>query len=244
MKGWTIFLHSVQLVLRNFDMAMRITLVLYLVQAAYHVVAFMAAPRGGDVSIFAPSDPAYDGLLLLLGLGTIISSLWMAVAWHRYVLLEEQPVGWLPRWQGSRILGYLGRSILIGLLIGLSLAVTVGVLVFVPFLRVLVLPGMVLAGSYFFFRLGVMLPAGTVDQKLTLAESWSATRDKDGAIVVLALIMAVGSFLLQVPSLVSGNPHSPLTLVYNLVTGWFATMIGISILTTLYGHYVQGRPID
>ncbi|MFW2542855.1 hypothetical protein ACN2XU_09450 [Primorskyibacter sp. 2E107] len=244
MKGWTIFTHSVRLVLSNLEMALRVSLVLYLLQAAYHVMAFMAAPEAAEPSVFAPSDPVFDLPLLLLGLGTIVSSLWIAVAWHRYVLVEEMPAGWLPRWHGDKILGYLGRSIMLGLLIFLVLAVTMVVVVVLPALQAFIMPGLVLAGSYFFFRLGVMLPAGAVGEKLSVAECWSATRDKDGAIVVLAVLMMAGTFILQVPSLVSGNLYSPITLVYNLVTGWFATMIGVSILTTLYGHYVQGRSID
>ena len=35
----------------------------------------------------------------------------------------------------------------------------------------------------------------------------------------------------------------PLGLVVLGVTGWFVTMVSVSILTTIYGHYVEGRPI-
>ncbi|MFZ7091019.1 hypothetical protein [Primorskyibacter sp. 2E233] len=242
MKGWAIFVHSVRLVMNNIDVALRVSLVLYLVQGAYQLTAFQYAPEGGGQPAQLPPQAALP--LLVLGIAAVIASLWIAVAWHRFVLLEERPSGWLPNWHGGKILGYLGRSMLIGVLISVVLLVTLSVVMVIPPLQVVILPGMVLAGSYFFFRLGVMLPAGAIDRKMKLAESWNATKDKDGAIVVLALIMMAGAFVLQIPSLVNGDPSSPISLVYDLVTGWFATMIGVSILTTLYGHYVEGRDID
>jgi hypothetical protein len=48
----------------------------------------------------------------------------------------------------------------------------------------------------------------------------------------------------QIPSMVSANPGSLISLIYGQVTGWFLMMFGVSTLTTLYGHYVEGRPID
>ncbi|WP_136443358.1 hypothetical protein [Pacificoceanicola onchidii] len=244
MKGWTIFTHSVRLVFENLDMALRVSLLLYCVQAAFQIVSYMAMPAAVVPGQQFMLDPGSALQVFFLGIAAVVASLWIAVAWHRYVLLEERPEGWLPKWHGGKILGYLGRSMLIGLVISLAILVTMLIVMVIPMVQLLILPGIVLAGSYFFFRLGVMLPAGTVDQKLTIAESWTATKDKDGAIVVLAVIMMVGTFLLQVPTMLSGDQSSVITLIYNIVTGWFATMIGVSILTTLYGHYVQGRPIE
>lgn len=244
MKGWTIFTHSVRLVLSNIDIALRVSLVLYLVQAAFHVVGYLAVPENAIPGQPFAVDPAYALQLFVLGIAALVASLWIAVAWHRYVLLEEQPSGWIPKWHGGRILGYLGRSMLIGFAIAFAIMAALLILLVLPFLQAFILPGVVLAGSYFFFRLGVMLPAGTVDQKMTLGESWTATKDKDGAIVVLALIMMAGTFLLQIPTMLSGDSSSFISMIYDIVTGWFATMIGVSILTTLYGHYVQGRPIE
>lgn len=240
MKGWQIFVHSVRLVLNNLDVALRVSLVLYLVQAAYQVVAIRMLSGGGG-----PADAANGVLALpILGIAAIVASLWIAVAWHRFVLTEEMPRGWLPVWHGPEILGYLGRSLMIGFVVAFALLIAALVILVVPILQVLLLPGMVLAGSYFFFRLGVMLPAGTVGRRMTLSESWTATKDNDGAIIVLAIIMMMGALLLELPSMVSGDPTSVISVVYSVVTGWFATMIGVSVLTTLYGHYVEGRAID
>jgi hypothetical protein len=251
MKGWQIFVHSLRLVLNNIRPALQVSALLYLPQVLLQVMSYrnpqlagpgpMAEPGAG------PADPGLYGTYLLLGLLSLVASLWIAVAWHRYVLEEEYPRGYLPRWHGASMLGYLGRSILLGLIVLFAMAIAgipvglvgaaapglVGVLVF----------GLIGLAGYLFFRLGVMLPAAAIGERMSLSEAWSATRDDDGAVVVLALLVIGGSVIVQLPSLVGGQ-GSFVDLVYQVVTGWFATLIGISVLTTLYGHYVQGRPID
>ena len=52
-------------------------------------------------------------IVILFG---IVISLWVAVAWHRFVLLDEVPNGLLPVWNGSAIASYLGQGIKLWLL--------------------------------------------------------------------------------------------------------------------------------
>ena len=103
---------------------------------------------------------------------------------------------------------------------------------------------MVALGSVIIFRLGVMLPAGTIDRKLTLRQAWQATSGQTDTILVLALVAAGAAVVVQIPTLVSGDPGSLISLVYSIAVNWFVTMIGVSMLTTLYGHFVEGRAID
>lgn len=257
MKGWHIFTHSVRLVLNNLDAAFRVSLVLYCVTVAYHIAVFLNPPQMMDMPMgdgmgetmrLPMVNPGTAGLLGILGLLTVVAGLWIAVAWHRYVLLSEYPRGWLPRFDGGRMLGYLGRSLLIAILIGLAILVLMMPLGFLA----IALPGLaalypVLAvgvGSILFFRLGVILPAGAVDRKMTLGEAWDATKDGNSTVLVLAGLMMAGSLILQLPSMLNGDPGSIINLVYGIVVNWFATIIGVSVLTTLYGHFVEGRAID
>ncbi len=246
MKGWEIFVHSVRLVLRNLDAAFKVSAVLYLVQVASALSLYFNPPpdfAGGEV------PTSLDGVAqnFFLGLLAVIASLWIAVAWHRYVLAEEHPQGWVPRWHGSNMLSYLGRSILIAIIVVLGVTVAalpVGLLAaMLPGLAGLIAFALIGFAGYLFFRLGVMLPAAAVGRPIKLGEAWEATKADPGAIFVLALIVIGTSLLIQLPSLVGGS-GTIIDLVYRLVTGWFATIIGISVLTTLYGHYVEGRPID
>ena len=251
MQDIQIFAHSVRLVLNHLDVALRVSLVLYLVQISVMVAQYLNPPRierinGVDVALL---DPGPAILIALLSLLATVASLWIAVAWHRFVLTGEQPRGWLPEWQGGRMLGYLGRSLLIGIIVVLAVAAAS-----IPLMMLMaVMPGvvqsflpfaMVALGSVIIFRLGVMLPAGTIDRKLTLRQAWQATSGQTDTILVLALVAAGAAVVVQIPTLVSGDPGSLISLVYSIAVNWFVTMIGVSMLTTLYGHFVEGRAID
>jgi len=176
--GWKIFMHSVRMVLDNLGPALRVSAVLYLLQAASQIVTFMmpqADPKGGDPA----AAPVAAGELLILMILALVASLWIAVGWHRFVLTGETPRGWLPAWHGSEMLSYLGRSIVIGLLIGLGIAVigglAMGVAMAAPGLVGLVAFGLVGLASYVFFRIGLILPAAALGKTLSLGESWKAT---------------------------------------------------------------------
>ncbi|MGY9045597.1 hypothetical protein P775_02020 [Puniceibacterium antarcticum] len=250
MKGWQIFTHSVRLVFTNIDHALRISLVLYLVLAASQVATYMNPPVMTEVDgIDMPTlSGSYVTQNLIFAILAIIASLWIAVAWHRFVLAEEYPNGWLPRWHGPNMLGYLGRSILLGIVVvvgvtlasipfGLIATGLPGLLFLLPF----VLIGL---GAYLFFRLGVMLPGAALGTKISFSDAWRATKGESGTILVLSVLVVGASFLLQLPTMLSGNPNSLISLIYGLVVNWFATIIGISVLTTLFGHFIEKRPID
>ena len=250
MKGWQIFKHSFNLVIANLEQALKLSLVLYLVQSAYTIYAFFNPPEtieleGTGIPVMDPGDMF---AALLLGLVAIIASLWIAVAWHRYALTGEQASGWVPSFHGSEMMGYLGRSLLIGVLIILAIfaaSIPIGLLsVGLPALAGMLSLVLIGLGAYLFFRLGVMLPAAALGEKLRLTDAWDATRNESATILTLAMIVVGGSIILQLPSFFNDDPTSVINVVYSLVVNWFATMIGISVLTTLYGHFVERRPID
>lgn len=249
-KGWQIFRHSFNLVMANLDQAFRLSLVLYLVQSIYTVYSFLNPPQmmefeGTQVPMMSPETILPT---ILLGLLAVIASLWIAVSWHRYALTGESTSGWLPSFHGSAVMGYLGRSILIGVLVVLGvmvLSIPVGIIsIGLPAFAGIMSLILIGAAAYLFFRLGVMLPAAALGEKLTLAETWDVTKGQSGTILTLALIVVGASVIIQLPSWLNDDPSSLINVVYSLVVNWFATIIGISVLTTLYGHFVENRPID
>ena len=246
MRGWQVFKHSFWMVINNLEVAFRVSAVLYAVQALNQVLILMATPVDGPVD--AVVSPGLALMILVTAVFAITASLWIAVAWHRYVLTGEAPEGALPQWHGGLILAYLGRSLMIGLLISVAVIATM-----IPIGMVMAaapgaaLPLMLLVvalAAYLFFRFAVMLPAGAVDRKLTLREAWTATGKEQEAVLVVTLIVVGFSVLVQLPAWLNPDPRSAINLVYNIVVGWFVTMIGISVLTTLYGLCVEGRDID
>ena len=250
MKGWQIFRHSFNLVMTNLDQALRLSLVLYVVQSLFAIYSFLNPPE--TMNFEGTEIPVMDvGAILpnlVLGVLAVVASLWIAVAWHRFALTGEHTDGWMPSFHGSEVMGYLGRSIMIGLLVVLGVVVAsipVG-LISLGLPALAGLSALLLIGfaAYLFFRLGVMLPAAALGNKLSLGEAWEATKGESATIIVLSLIVVGASVIVQLPSMFNDDPSSVINLIYSLVVNWFATIIGISVLTTLYGHFVERRPID
>jgi hypothetical protein len=240
------FTHSVRLVMNNFGSALRISALLYGVQSLAVVYAHVTGinevvegPMGFPVS----GASADQGIIyMLLSFAAVVASLWIAVSWHRYVLLSEEPKGWLPAWPGGKVFGYLGRSILIALALMLVL-VPVGFLTSVlgiPDLTIVISIGI---GAYFFFRLSPILPAISVGKDMKIRDAFNATKDGGSTLLGLAGLMIAGTLITQLPTMLSGDPNSLLSLVYGIVVNWFAMIIGVSLLTTVYGHYVEKREI-
>lgn len=110
MQGWKLFKHAFGMVIRNWREALRIFLVpaligLVVVACTIGLVAFSFSSASAQV--------AYNGAFWFSFAATfIVSALlatWCVVAWHRFVILEEMPQGWLPTFNGGQILAYWGQ---------------------------------------------------------------------------------------------------------------------------------------
>jgi hypothetical protein len=252
MRGWKIFTHSVGLVFRNFDAALRLSLLPYCAHIVTQIYLFsspdlleMPAELGGDLP---QVEPAHYGIFLLLQFATVVSSLWIAVAWHRYVLKEEIAPGWVPDFRGRLLLGYFGRSVMLALLMLVAILI-IGIpfsflLETIPGATLLLVLALAVITMFLFFRVAVILPAGAIGVKLSLKEAWETTRTEQGAILAMSGVLAGFTVLFQIPMIVSEEGNTVFGLVYGLVFGWVATMVGSSVLTTLFGICVEGRSID
>ena len=249
--GLNLFVHSVQLVLADWRNALRISGVLYLACAIGSlIIAFLfPVPTQPEQIMAAGAGLFIPNLILALLYGVAI--MWLAVAWHRYVLLDEMPTGLVPEFNSSRILAYFGNSMLIGVIlfaIGIVMVIITGIIATIlgPF------AGIVGIVFYFFmliasYRVSPILPAAALGKPLKIGEAWAATSGASGAIVVLALISILAVIVINIPVFVLaflGPVGSFLGLLWSLGTGWITTVVGVSILTTIYGHYVEGREIS
>lgn len=251
MKGLSIFLHSVRLVLNNLDVALRVSAVLYLVSAIvelYVALNFTPQLEAFDPDAGVNLDPSVIPAFFLSFAVALVTATWIAVAWHRYVLLEEVPVGWLPKWHGGAFLSYIWRSVLLAfVVVGAAMIsmIPIGLLgTILPLLAPVFPLFSVAIGAYVFFRICPVLPAAAIGSPMTMSGAWAATRGAGGAILGLVLISVAASLVLQVPQWLSDNPTGAVSLLYGVVITWIATMIGISVFTTFFGHYVEGRSID
>jgi hypothetical protein len=255
--GFKIFVHAIRLVIDHLGDALRIGALLYLVQfVVIGAIALLTAGRITSPSDINPRDVLYFTPIII---ALIVVNLWIAVAWHRYVLLDEMPGAVVARFNGERMLAYFGRSVLLVLI---AIALTVVASIIVGFIAVPLFgsigtsrPAAIIGGLVVFllvyvplaivlYRLGLVLPASAVGKPIRFGEAWSATAGTSGTIAVLALLSVFSVWLLDLPGLLFSGPLIWVRLIWQVVTGWIEVMVGVSIITTLYGHYVERRPIS
>ncbi|WP_420585550.1 hypothetical protein [Ruegeria sp.] len=255
MLGLEIFVHSVKMVLRNLKQAIQVSLVPALIGGVLITGLFFLFDIPLDALDNAeaglPEDVSAGAALgFLLGLLAVLfgTVFWIVVSWHRFVLLEEYPTGFVPPFRFDRILAYFGRVLLLGLLCGIafvpctfvvgavsvaSVPVSVALMV-VLFILIIVL----------FYRLSPILPAAAIGKPLSFSEAWSATSGASGAILLLIIVTSlfqllmqfVGGLLLFIPVI------GPLVLIF--VAMLVLPLINVSILTTMYGVFVEKRELS
>src|SRR5690606_34949859 len=162
----------------------------------------------------------------------------------RYILLDEMPTGIVPEFNGSRMLSYFGYSLLIGVVV-LVIAIAMGILTGMAGMAIgqlaiivpLIFYVLMLIASY---RLSPMLPA--VGKPMKINEAWEATAGANGAIVVLAIVSVIAAIVINLPAIglaYLGGFFAFIGLLWSLVAGWITMVVGVSLLTTIYGHYVE-----
>lgn len=246
--GLRIFLHSIRLVFAQFGAALRISAALYIVSLILGGIGlyyqFQAVVSGG------PNAAAWQ--LFVAAFLSTLPSLWIAVAWHRFVLLDETPNGLIPTLHADRMWSYFGRGVqvFLVLIVFMLLAVIVAGLVAVAFqgaplatIPVSVLP--ILVAFPVFYRFAPIFPGAAIGQSVGLRAAWDATKGSTGSIILLAVISAIASVVIDLPALLF--PPSPggqiAAFAWYGVTYWIKLMVSVSVLTTIYGVYVEKRAI-
>jgi len=256
MLGWMIFRHSMGMVTRNLGSAIRIALIPALIGVFVMIAGAMMT--GVSMETFV-NEQAMQQMLTEQGLGAVFLPLlliflvvfviefWVFVSWHRFILLEEYPTGWVPTFRTDRILAYFGNVILLGLIavgsgIALMLVVSIvgaaggGLAAAVMFVFLIA----IIVATY---RLTPILPAAAIGKPLKVSEAWDATRGSSWAIVLVLVLIFIVQFLIQIVAGFSMMIFAPLGFVFLLLSMLVMTLLNVSVLTTLYGHYVEGRPL-
>lgn len=204
MLAFQIAKKSLQLITNNVYDVLRICAVLYLLNLIFKmIVMYVFAGIWTVEPVKFDVEEINSGLVALMVIGSILVStiitLWVAVTWHRYVLLEEAPNGWLPRWNKSANLSYF-YQILKLVLISLVLGMVVGVLIttsigmtgdasgkFWVFLAIIIV-----AFAFIILKISLIFPSAAVETNMTVADSWCETNPYNKTL--LALTIAAVSF--------------------------------------------------
>jgi hypothetical protein len=251
MKGWHIFFHSLQQVTGNLAGAIRVSALPYLIQFVVMVLVMGFGANAFDAeAMVAAGGPDGDFFLKLAVFFVIalFTSLWIAVGWHRYVLLGEEPAGYMPTMKPDRIWAYFVRSMgvvlvlfaasipfsILGGLISVALgAVPGGTMFMIVMAAVVYVPLVILS-----FRLSGSLPATALGSEVDFWAGWNATKSANVDMLVLAIIGVVASLAINALGMIP-----VIGIAVQFVGGWVMMMVGVSILTTIYGHYIEGRNI-
>lgn len=240
--AWRIVQHAFSMIFGNIGQALRVS-----VGPGLILIVVM-----GILAIAAPA------MLFLGSFLIVLIFAWIAVSWHRFILLEEY-TGLLPAVNDRNIGGYVGQSFLLGFLLILILIPILligGGLVSVLYdgdlehlmqgtsitAVVLYIIAFVFLG-YIMMRWSIKLPAVSVGKPITLKEAWAATKPMSMTILGVNVIILLINF---VPAFIFGFVFAALPIVGTVIDiafQWLTLMLGVSVLTTLYGHLIEGRDL-
>lgn len=259
-KSWIILRKSISIVIDNFGQALRISGAIF-VLSVFAATALNVIMTGSLIVKMPVIDPAVqptpeqqaeiarNTFTILAGsMIFFVAMSWIAVAWHRYVLLEEDTNQLFPHWNSGRVFGYIWKTLLVGISIGLlivfpfilvsSVIGAAGLQGLLPLLGL----GMFICFYYMFFRMGLALPALAVDQKMNLKAAFQDTKELSNEIWGLAaMVVTLTVFVSVLIGLIA--PNNILGVLITSVFQWFMVMISASLLTTLYGHAIERRPL-
>ncbi len=264
MLGVQLFLHSLRMIFGNLGSAIRITIpaLVWIVLMTLWMISrfgttFVMAEWGSAMPAGQMSQvpEGFWSFFPVAFIGGVIALLWTATAWHRFILLEEHPGALGPQFNGGAIMRYLISGLI------LSLAIFGAVLLFgfvggmivavfavtgLPPLLVLILSGLLIYAPIIiiFYRISPILPSAAIGERLSIGQAWNATRGASGTMLALALVTIVASVVLTLPLGLLAGTAPILGIAFQIAVQWVSSMFGISIMTTIYGHYVEGRELN
>ncbi|WP_170335757.1 hypothetical protein [Ruegeria arenilitoris] len=256
MLGWQIFIHSVRMVFSNLLEALQIGLVPSVAAAIFSTLVLgLASANGIDAGDPAMHLTAKDALnVVLAALINILVSLWIFVAWHRFVLLEEYPKGWIPSFNLDRIGAYIWCTVqLIVVCVIASVVILVPLLLVGSILAAIVPPlGYLLQllpfAAFFvvyvlFIRLGAALPAAAIGEPLGFMDAKKATEGSNGTITIVVLILAFVQVVLSLLIFQASQILPIVGIASQTIIGLVISLVNVSVLTTVYGIYVEKREL-
>lgn len=92
-------------------------------------------------------------------------------------------------------------------------------------------------------RLSAALPGQALGLQSEVLAGWNATAHDNRALAELAVLLVASIFVINLIGMAVFGHLMITAILWQVVTNWLVTMVGVSILTTLYGHYIEKRPL-
>ena len=199
---------------------------------------------GGQAAGQPMPDPRFLPAMLLIVVVEFLVISVFAVGWHRLILLGTGTSGGLGIGFGRREIAFLGRvwACFLGVLM-FSIAFSVLEFLLAGLLRanpqgfvVIAMLGFTLVVSYVLGRIGLSFAGLSIDQTLSFAGSWQATRGEGFRILAIYLLVAIGwlvigllfSFLAGLLGLGYAAPYALMFINAVLSAGFIALLVTIN----------------
>lgn len=251
--------HALRMLIFETGTTLRVLLpALALIFGSSLLAVFLAPEAMALLMQGAPEDMAGlalpDGSFLLIGFALLLAAITgyilMAILWHRHVLLSGMERERIISPSARIFFSYLGRALLVGLvqlLAAVPVTLMVGALAALGGGGALIISLATLLGGVIFswigLRISLILPAAAVAAPMTIPDSWEATGRFNGPILGLALIVVLLNLALSTLALPLLGLAGGLAIAFQTALYVVEGLIFISILTTLYGHLVEGRAL-
>ena len=192
---------------------------------------------------------------------------WPVVAWHRLLVLGEQPAGFAPPLRFKAVLRYVLNLFGLGILLSLPMLPIMAIIVpmiiseldpeaiagaeMLP-LKFFIWPTIAsLPVLYLGLRLCLILPGAAVENHVGLSGSWNYTSTKGAALPLIVLLAAAVSMAFQIiisalsPSLfeVSGGLLTVFQLSH-FIGQLLSSLFVISVLSMMFNAFVQDKVKD
>jgi len=243
--------HTLSLTFNNLGPAFRITwawVIVFVVTITLFVWATAGLGRASDPAANLFPVMMFGTVFLLAAVAAMAS---IAVAWHRYILLDEGgDVGFNLRIDAT-VWRYAGNAILVavGMMVVFGLPMVV-LLQLSPYMLVLAFPAMFLVAP-FMYRLMIKLPAIALENRdFSFSAALAVSRDNHWPLVGLVVMYFLVAFAINLfvgvvtfVGLIFGPFAVVIQVIATALAEWFGIIFGISLLTTLYGFFVEDRPL-
>jgi hypothetical protein len=259
------FGHSLRSTFDNIGFAFHISwpwmLLLLPISIVGNIYIFLNAPAVQPRS-FAEFPFEIIVVTVLMAVCAMIAFASIAVAWHRYILLDQVPVGMQRLRLDGTVWRYVGNTILITLfsgLIGIPFGLAIGVVSMLvgyasPALAGVIAVILFLALAFylvsFSIRLGIKLPAIALERRdFSLKDARDVSRTnrwRIGCLMVLVfLCLVLVSLVFAAFSYAFGQAQSSTAVatlvIVQMAVNWAATIWNVTLLTSLYGFFVEQR---
>jgi hypothetical protein len=248
--------HALSSVRNNIAYAFRISWPWYavFVPAIIVLTALLAVATGGNPEagpIFALPINLAIAVITMLAFASI------AVNWHRYILLDQVPEGREIFRLDDKTWRYFGNLLLIsltllaaGLAIGLPLGLIGGLLGALEAFLVIILLVVIPVLGVLALRLGIKLPGIALERRdFLMRDAWKISAGNNLPIFLIFLFeiafAIVAGLLLSLVAFAANAVHPMLGVTVGfalqLLVNWIFTIFSITVLTSLYGFFVEGR---